>query len=165
MREALGWLLVSTLVVASIPVAAFAQTTEADVYVAQAILDFDEKKYQDAIHNLEEALKREPEHVEALYYMGVVNMALRRPEQAVAYLTRAQAKSPQDNSIAFQLALAYFAQQQYDRAEPLFERVFKADPTIDGLGYYVGFIRYRKKDYRGALEAFADSLGSLTRRP
>src|SRR5207248_2853738 len=26
--------------------------------------------------------------------------------------------------------------------------------TIDGLGYYVGFIRYRKKDYRGALEAF-----------
>src|SRR5204863_15564 len=92
--------------------------------------------------------------VEALYYMGVVNMALRRPEQAVAYLTRAQAKSPQDNSIAFQLALAYFAQQQYDRAEPLFERVFKADPTIDGLGYYVGFIRYRKKDYRGALEAF-----------
>jgi Tfp pilus assembly protein PilF len=153
-REALSWLLVGTLVVASIPVAAFAQTTEADVYVAQAILDFDEKKYQDAIHNLEEALKREPEHVEALYYMGVVNMALRRPEQAVAYLTRAQAKSPQDNSIAFQLALAYFAQQQYDRAEPLFERVFKADPTIDGLGYYVGFIRYRKKDYRGALEAF-----------
>ena len=63
-------------------------------------------------------------------------------------------RPPQDNSIAFQLALAYFAQQQYDRAEPLFERVFKADPTIDGLGYYVGFIRYRKKDYRGALEAF-----------
>jgi len=34
-REALSWLLVSTLVVGSIPVAAFAQTTEADVYVAQ----------------------------------------------------------------------------------------------------------------------------------
>src|SRR2546430_16688189 len=40
------------------------------------------------------------------------------------------------------------------RSEPLFERVYKADPTIEGLGYYVGFIRYRKKDYRGALEAF-----------
>src|SRR2546422_3725717 len=123
-------------------------------YVAQAILDFDEKKYQDAIRNLEEALKREPDHVEALYYMGVVHMALRRPEEAVKYLTRAQAKAPQDTSIAFQLGLAYFALQQYDRAEPLFERVYKPDPTIEGLGYYVGFIRYRKKDYRGALEAF-----------
>src|SRR5438045_7922106 len=86
--------------------------------------------------------------------MGVVHMALRRPEEAVRYLTRAQARSPQDTSIAFQLGLAYFAQQRYDAAEPLFERVFRTDPTIDGLGYYVGFIRYRKKDYRGALEAF-----------
>src|SRR5207244_9266013 len=78
----------------------------------------------------------------------------RRHEEAVAYLARAQATSRHDTSIAVQVALAYFAQQQYDRAEPLFERVFRADPTIDGLGYYVGFIRYRKKDYRGALEAF-----------
>ena len=154
MRPAFTWLLVGILLVGSVPWPVSAQTTEADVYVAQAILDFDDKKYQDAINNLEEALKREPDHVEALYYMGVVHMALRRPEEAIKYLTRAQAKSPQDNSIAFQLALAYFSQQQYDRAEPLFERVFKADPAIDGLGYYVGFIRYRKKDYRGALEAF-----------
>src|SRR5206468_8533230 len=65
-----------------------------------------------------------------------------------------QAKSPQDSSIAFQLGLAHFAPRQYDRADPLFQRVYKADPTIEGLGYYVGFIRYRKKDYRGALEAF-----------
>jgi tetratricopeptide (TPR) repeat protein len=153
-RPALTWLLVGLLIVGAFPLAALAQTTEADVYVAQAILDFDEKNYQDAIRNLEEALKREPDHVEALYYMGVVHMALRRPEEAVRYLTRAQSKSPQDNSIAFQLALAYFAQQRYEVAEPLFERVYKADPTIEGLGYYVGFIRYRKKDYRGALEAF-----------
>jgi Tfp pilus assembly protein PilF len=148
------WLLVGLVLAGSLPPRALAQTTEADVYVAQAILDFDEKNYQDAIRNLDEALRREPDHVEALYYMGVVQMALRRPEEAVRYLTRAQARSPQDTSIAFQLALAYFAQQRYDAAEPLFERVYHADPTIDGLGYYVGFIRYRKKDYRGALEAF-----------
>jgi len=152
-RLALAWLLVGLLVAGSVA-PLFAQTTEADVYVAQAILDFDDKKYEDAIRNLEEALKREPDHVEALYYMGVVYMALRRPDDAVRYLTRAQAKSPQDNSIAFQLALAYFAQQRYETAGPLFERVYKADPTIDGLGYYVGFIRYRTKDYRGALDAF-----------
>ena len=147
-------LLIGLLVVGGLALSAAAQTTEADVYVAQAILDFDEKNYDAAIANLEEALKREPDHVEALYYMGVVHMALRRPEEATRYLTRAHAKSPQDASITFQLGLAYFAQQRYDAAEPLFERVYRTDPTLDGLGYYVGFIRYRKKDYRGALEAF-----------
>src|SRR5262249_58516823 len=28
------------------------------------------------------------------------------------------------------------------------------NPDLDSLGYYVGFLRYRKKDYRGALGAF-----------
>jgi tetratricopeptide (TPR) repeat protein len=131
-----------------------AQTTEADVYVAQAILDFDDKRYEEALRNLQEALKREPDHVEALYYTGVVYMAQRRPADAVPYLRRAAQKSPTDPSIGFQLGLALFAQQQYDEAEPVLERVFKADPTLDGLGYYVGFVRYRKQDYRGALSAF-----------
>ena len=135
-------------------VAVAAQTTEADVYVAQAILDFDDKRYDEALKNLQEALKREPDHIEALYYLGVVNMALRRPADAVPYLLRAQRKSPSDPSVAFQLGLAYFAQQQYEQAEPLLEQVFRTDPSIDGLGYYVGFMRYRKKDYRGALAAF-----------
>ena len=155
MRRALACLLVIAVAVGSLPPAAAAyQTTEADVYVAQAILDFDEKRYPEALQNLQEALKREPDHVEALYYVGVVNMALRRPEEATKALLRAHQKAPQDNSVAFQLGLAYFAQQNYDAAEPLFERVFRQDPTIEGLGYYVGFIRYRKKDYRGALDAF-----------
>ena len=153
MRFPTAWLLCGLLLL-SLVTPAHAQTTEADVYVAQAIIDFDDKRYDDALRNLQEALKREPDHVEALYYAGVVNMALRRPADAVPFLRRAQQKSPTDPSITFQLGLAYFAQQQYDEAAPLLERVFAADPTIDGLGYYVGFTRYRAKDYRGALNAF-----------
>jgi tetratricopeptide (TPR) repeat protein len=153
-RVPIAWLLLAALLSPLVAVPVHAQTTEADVYVAQAIIDFDDKRYDEALKNLEEALKREPDHVEALYYAGVVHMAMRRPAEAVPFLRRAQQKSPNDASIAFQLGLAYFAQQQYDQAEPLLERVFSQDPTIDGLGYYVGFMRYRKKDYRGALNAF-----------
>jgi tetratricopeptide (TPR) repeat protein len=146
-----GVLVVALLLVAS---AACAQMTEADVYVAQAILDLDDKRFEEAQKNLQEALKREPDHVEALYYLGVVNMALRRHDDAISYLLRAQKRRPTDPSIAFQLGLAYFAQQRYEAAEPLLERVFRTDPSIDGVGYYVGFMRYRTKDYRGALAAF-----------
>jgi tetratricopeptide (TPR) repeat protein len=153
-RVSIAALLLVTLLSPLVAVPLHAQTTEADVYVAQAILDLDDKRYEEALKNLQEALKREPDHVEALYYLGVVNMALRRPSDALPYLLRAQKRSPIDPSIAFQLGLAYFAQQRYDEAEPLLEGVFRTDPSVDGLGYYVGFMRYRKKDYRGALAAF-----------
>src|SRR5262245_35716556 len=96
----------------------------------------------------------EPNHVEALYYTGVVHMARRQVAAAVPFLERARARSASDPAIAFQLALAYFGQQQYDRAKPLLEEVFRVNPTLDGLGYYLGFVRYRDKDYRGALAAF-----------
>jgi tetratricopeptide (TPR) repeat protein len=133
---------------------AFAQTTEADVYVAQAVLDYSDAKYDEALVNLRQALQIEPDHVEALYFMGVVLMAKNQPAEATPFLERARARSRSDPAIAFQLGLAYFAQQQYDRAQPLLEEVFRSQPTLDGLGYYVGFLRYRQKDYRGALDAF-----------
>jgi tetratricopeptide repeat protein len=133
---------------------AAAQTTEADVYVAQAVLDFSENKYDEALANLKKAIQTEPDHVEANYYMGVVLMAKNQPAEAVPFLEKARARSRNDPSIAFQLGLSYFAQQQYDKAQPLLEEAYKAQPTLDGIGYYVGFLRYRKKDYRGALDAF-----------
>ena len=32
--------------------------------------------------------------------------------------------------------------------------MFRQDPNQEGLGYYVGFMRYRNKDYQGAIRAF-----------
>jgi len=141
------------LTLALAPAIAFAQPTTADVYVEQAVLDFDDKRYEQALDNLRRALQIEPEHREALYYTGVVNMARGRHAEAIPFLERALAKAPDDVPILFQLGLAHFARQDYDRAQPLLERAFRADPAVDGLGYYVGFLRYRRSDYRGALAA------------
>ena len=154
MTRAVALILAVALLFATCPPSVFAQTTEADVYVAQGVIDFDEKRYADAMANFRKALEIEPDHVEALYYSGVVHMAQRQPSQAVAFLERARAKAPADSSVAYQLGLAYFAQQQYDKALPLLEQVFRANPTQDSLGYYVGFMRYRNRDYRGAVSAF-----------
>jgi tetratricopeptide (TPR) repeat protein len=153
-RAPLALIVTLALTLYVLPPAARAQTTEADVFVAQAVVDFDEKQYESALANLRRALELEPDHVEALYYMGVVNMALRRPADAIPFLVRARQKAPSDPAINSQLGLAYVAQQQYEQAQPILESVFRSQPTLDGLGYYVGFMRYRKKDYRGALEAF-----------
>jgi tetratricopeptide (TPR) repeat protein len=81
-------------------------------------------------------------------------MTGKRPAEAVPFLERARRLAPGDPVVAFQLGLAHLAQEQYDRAQPLLEEAFRAQPTLDGLGYYTGFLRYRGKDYRGALDAF-----------
>src|SRR5438445_672835 len=68
------WLVISLAVILN-SATVFGQTTEADVYVAQAVLDLDEKRYDAALENLRRALELEPDHVEALYFTGAVYAA------------------------------------------------------------------------------------------
>ena len=137
------------------PVAqAVAQQSEADVFVAQAILAYDARKYDEALAFLKDALALDPKNVEALYYSGLVLMAQQKTEQAVEVLEKARALAPRDLSVLFLLGVAYFALERYDQAESPLTQVFNERPQTEGIGYYVGLIRYRNKDYQGALKAF-----------
>ena len=131
-----------------------AQQSEADVFVAQAILAYDARKYDEAEAHLKEALALDPKNVEALYYSGLVLMAQQKTPQAVEVLEKARALAPRDLSILFLLGVAHFALERYDQAEAPLTQVFNERPQTEGIGYYVGLIRYRKKDYQGALRAF-----------
>jgi tetratricopeptide (TPR) repeat protein len=146
--------LANACLLAGAPTAAVAQQSEADVYVAQAILAYDARKYDEALALLRDALTLDPKNVEALYYSGLVLMAQQRTEQAVEVLEKARALAPRDLSILFLLGVAYFALERYDQAEGPLTPVFNERPQTEGIGYYVGLIRYRKKDYQGALKAF-----------
>ncbi|HYL97316.1 MAG TPA: tetratricopeptide repeat protein, partial [Blastocatellia bacterium] len=142
---------------------ASAQGSEADVAVNQAILDYEAGRYDEALRLLRETLSSDPNHIEALYYVGLIRMAQKQYDPAIVALERARELAPRDLAIAFHLGVVYFALEQYDKAEPLLTEVFNADPTRDSLGYYVGFMRYRRKDYQGALDAFsADRSTDLT---
>lgn len=133
---------------------AFAQSSEVDVYVAQAILDYEDKKYDAALAMLREALAINPDHIEALYQMGIVLTSQEQYAQAITALDRARQLAPNDAAIAYQLGLAHFRLEQYDQAKPLFEKVFAAQPQTENLAYYLGFLRYRQKEYAGAVTAF-----------
>ena len=133
---------------------AAAQQSEADVFVAQAILAYDARRYDEALSLLKEALAQDPNNVEALYYSGLVLMAQQKTDQAVEVLEKARARAPRDQSILFLLGVAYFALERYDQAEAPLTQVLNERPQTEGIGYYVGLIRYRKKDYQGALKAF-----------
>jgi tetratricopeptide (TPR) repeat protein len=147
-------LLVVALLLAGEPGPLLAQAPEAEVFVAKAIVAYEEKRYEDALADLGEALRLDPGNIDALYYTGLANIALQRYDLAREALERARKERPGDLSVLFQLGVLYFGMGRYEQAQPLLEEVFRIDPSLDGLGYYVGFMRYRAKDYQGALRAF-----------
>ncbi|HWN55635.1 MAG TPA: tetratricopeptide repeat protein, partial [Methylomirabilota bacterium] len=157
MRYLLGRRVVACLLLLAVLVAAVtpagAQQSETDVFVAQAILAYEDKRYDEALGYLREAVEQEPKNVEAWYYMGLVYIAQQRMAQAAEALERARALAPNDFSVRFLLGVVYFSQERYELAEPILEQCFRERPKTEGLGYYVGFMRYRKKQYAPALEA------------
>ena len=165
----LGLLLLAAAAWLGGPAPAAAQLSDADVYVAEATLAVEDRQWDKALELLRQALAKEPEHVEALYYTGVAYMGKKDPNQAIRFLEQARQKSPDDTSILYQLGLAHFALEKYDLAQPLFERAFAQDPTVDSLGYYVGYLRYRKGQFQEALKAFRvartsdPTIGDLTK--
>lgn len=142
------------LLVTLLPGLASAQQSEADVFNAQAIVAYQEKRYEDALSALREALALDANNVDALYYTGLVRVATGQLDAAAEALEQARTRAPEDEAVLYMLGVVYFSQQKYDRAQPLLERVFARQPKLDSLGYYVGFMRYRNKDYQGALRAF-----------
>jgi tetratricopeptide (TPR) repeat protein len=151
-RRAVACLLLLA-VLGAVVAPARAQQSETDVFVAQAILAYEDKRYDEALGYLREAVEQEPKNVEAWYYMGLVYIAQQRMAPAAEALERARVLTPNDFSVRFLLGVVYFSQERYELAEPILEQCFRERPKTDGLGYYVGFMRYRKKQYAPAVEA------------
>lgn len=124
---------------------------EAAVFLDRAIVAYGEKRFADALKELDEVFRLSPGSVDAFYYQGLVYAALNRLGDAQNALEKARQLRPADGDIAFQLGVVYFDQQEYDKAEPLFRQSYQADPRRPNLGYYLGFLEFRKKNYRNAL--------------
>lgn len=142
---------------------------QAGVFVDRAVVAYGEKRFDEALKELQEALRLDPQSVDALYYQGLVYAALNRAAEAQAALEKARDLRPTDLDVAFQLGVLFFNQQQYEKAEPLLRQVYQTEPTRPNIGYYLGFIEYRKKNYREALVLLRgnvpsdDNFAQLTR--
>jgi tetratricopeptide (TPR) repeat protein len=133
---------------------AHAQPSEGNVLVAQAVLAYEAKRYDEALNLLTRARTHDPHNARGLYYLGLTQLALQHPDDAIEPLEAARQLQPSDVNVKYQLGVAYLAANRYDEASPLFEQVYQQEPNLDNLGYYVGLTRYRRKEYKPAVEAF-----------
>lgn len=133
---------------------AWAQRADANVLSASAAIAYDDKRYEEALTLLNQALGLEPQHERSLFYKGLVYLAQKKPQDAIAPLETVHELRPSDLDIQHHLGVAYFAAGNYDKAKPFLETIFELNPETENLGYYVGFLRYREKQYGKAVEAF-----------
>ena len=133
---------------------------EAAVYVDRAIIAYQDKKFDEAFKELQHAIELDPQSTDALYYQGLVYVALNRADDAQAVWDKARGLNPADLDVAFQLGVLYFNRQEYEKTEPLLLQVYGPEPTRPNIGYYLGFIEYRKKNYREALTLFKGNVPS-----
>jgi tetratricopeptide (TPR) repeat protein len=100
-------LLVGALALTAAP--AGAQQSEADVLVAQAILAYEDRRYEEALGLLREALAQDPDNLDALYYSGLALLAQDKPREAVGPLERGRRRAPTDHAVRYQLGAASVA--------------------------------------------------------
>ncbi len=132
----------------------FAQRSDANVLAAKAALAYDKQQYDEALALVDQALKLDPQHERSLFYKGLVSLAQKEPEKAIGPLEAVHELRPADLDIQHHLGVAYFAAGEYDKSQPFMEAVFENDPDTENMGYYVGFLRYRGKQYGNSVEAF-----------
>src|SRR3989338_8807460 len=133
---------------------------EAPVYVDRAIIHYQDKKFDEALKELQRALELDPQSIDALYYQGLVYAASNRAGEAQAAWEKDRGLSLADLDVAFQLGVLYFNRQEYEKAEASLRQVYGPEPTRPNIGYYLGFIEYRKKDYREALTLLRGNVAS-----
>jgi tetratricopeptide (TPR) repeat protein len=90
----------------------------------------DERQYDQALQELRKALRPDPNSVAALFYQGLVYAAMHRHADAAAAWERALQLHPTDLDVGFQLGTLYFADEQYDRADPCCNRSIRSNPPV-----------------------------------
>ncbi len=107
----------------------------------------------------EASYQANPEDFDALITLGRLYTIVSMSRKGIALLKKARAENPDDPRPYKYLAIAHVnAHYQYDTALNMLEEYLKRAPG-DAFGYnFMGYICYRKKEYKEAADAFERAL-------
>lgn len=136
---------------------AFGTTTAAQSVQYRSVAGVDYRSLGDtgAIAGAESALAADPRNVERIIALGVAQSAARQYREAISTFTRGLAVAP-DNAMLYRWrGHRYLSVRELDRALADLTRASELDSTIYGIWYHLGIVRYARRDFAGAAEAFA----------
>lgn len=125
---------------------------------ASALMQNEAKAEQDALEFIE--LTRNNARVQMMHFQ-LAEYYFRKQQfsDAVQYYEQANIANLSNREIAdakFHQGYSYFTMQQFAKAKPLLNaiRQVKTDPNYIDANYYYGFVAFKDRNYKDALESF-----------
>jgi arylsulfatase A-like enzyme/Tfp pilus assembly protein PilF len=126
--------------------------------ISDAIADSQHGRFQEAIDNLKNVVKTEPNSVPAHYLQGLDYYRLKMYPQAVDELEKTVQLSPDYALAVFNLGMAQAHAGQIDAAIATLQRTLQLDATNFEAAYNLGVAFLQKKQVEPAAEAFRQSV-------
>ena len=118
-------------------------------YRSPAGVEYRSQRDTGAIARAESALAAEPRNVDKFIALGVAQSGVRQYREAIATFTRGLGIAPNNR---------YLSTRQFDKAMADLQRGAKLDSTIYGTWYHLGIVRFVRRDFGGAVDAFTRAL-------
>jgi tetratricopeptide (TPR) repeat protein len=111
-----------------------------------------------AIARAESALAADPRNVDKIIALGVAQSGVRQYREAIETFTRGLKTAPNNALLYRWRGHRYLSTRQFDRALEDLTRGARLDSTIYGIWYHLGIVRFVRREFAGAADAFARAL-------
>ncbi|HLX83967.1 MAG TPA: sulfatase-like hydrolase/transferase [Terriglobales bacterium] len=124
----------------------------------RALVDLEEDDYEDAVSNLREVVKLEPDMASAYLELGRALVHGAKYEEALPVLRTAAEKNPESGMAHYELGLALIKTGQWEAALPEMQAAVVCTPNSPQLHFYSGAVHLRLKQIPEATAEFENSL-------
>ncbi|MCP4356433.1 MAG: tetratricopeptide repeat protein [Chloroflexi bacterium] len=132
--------------------------------LAQCYHDLD--RLPDCRRLVEEIVAREETHFPALDLLqGMLLLAEEKPEDALQFLTRAEAADPQRPGLHQRIGNAYLQMEAWSRAEDAYQKALAIDPESAAAFHGLALAYLRQRRFEEAAEAALAAVGITYHRP
>jgi tetratricopeptide (TPR) repeat protein len=127
-------------------------------YRSHAGAEYRSQRDTGAIARAESALAADPRSIDRIIALGVAQSGVRQYREAIETFSRGLRLAPNNALLYRWRGHRYLSTRQFDRALDDLSRGAKLDSTIYGIWYHLGIVRFVRRDFVGAAEAFTRAL-------
>jgi len=124
----------------------------------RSLVDLEEDRYEEAIAELREVVRLEPDIASGHLELGRALVHVQRYEEALPVLRTAAEKNPNSGMAHYELGLALIKTGQWEAALPEMQAAVVCTPTSAQLHFYAGAVHLRLKHIPEATAEFESSL-------
>ena len=124
----------------------------------RSLVDLEEDRYEEAITELREVVRLEPDIASGHLELGRALVHVQRYQEALPVLRTATEKNPNSGMAHYELGLALIKTGQWEAALPEMQAAVVCTPTSAQLHFYAGAVHLRLKHIPEAAAEFESSL-------